>query len=196
MFWGFLFLSIGAIILIQNIFGIDLPIVRIFFGLFLVYMGLKVVFGSFGGWSGEVKKRATHNEAVFSEAEFEFSKNFSSKNSNGGIDGDTKSTTAGSEKQSFHTVMASSKLDLSNIEMPNQTVIVEINNVLGQTKIISPKVPYQIRSKVVMGEVKIKNQSQGTLVGENTFKSPNFDSNTSAYIDIVVNNVLGAVIFE
>lgn len=185
MFWGFLFLSIGAIILVQNIFGINLPIVRIAFGLFLVYMGLKVVFGSFGGWSGDVKKRATHNEAVFSEAQFEFNKSFSN--------GDSQNI---NDKQSFHTVMASSQLDLSTVELTNSPITIEINNVMGQTKIISPKVPYQIRSKVVLGEVKIKNQSQGTLVGENTFKSPNFDANTSAYLDIIVNNVLGTVIFE
>jgi hypothetical protein len=55
--------------------------------------------------------------------------------------------------------MASSQLDLSTVELANSPITIEINNVMGQTKIISPKVPYQIRSKVVLGEVKIKNQT-------------------------------------
>lgn len=45
MFWGITFLLIGLFIVLNAVFGIDLPIMRILVGFFIVYLGLKFIMG-------------------------------------------------------------------------------------------------------------------------------------------------------
>jgi hypothetical protein len=73
MVWGVIIIVIGLSVLLGAIFGINIPIIKVLFGLFLLYMGIKVLFGAFDfnfQFSGE--KRASDHEAVFANSVFQY----------------------------------------------------------------------------------------------------------------------------
>jgi hypothetical protein len=45
LFWGIFLLVLGASFLVKVAFNIDIPVFRVFFGLFLVFLGIKVLLG-------------------------------------------------------------------------------------------------------------------------------------------------------
>ncbi len=179
MFWGFLFLSIGVLLILQNIFGINLPILKILFGLFLIYLGLKVIAGSFGhrmvGFKFE--KIASENQAIFMESNFKL---------NSDLD----------KGHEFTTAFGQSSLDLSEISESQLTKTIKIENAFGKTKIkTNPQHAIQAKISVGFGSVKIRGQKLGSL-GEIDFKSENFNKDSAQILSLDIENAFGEVIIE
>jgi predicted membrane protein len=179
MFWGFLFLSIGILLILQNVFGINLPILRILFGLFLIYLGIKVIAGSFGhrmiGF--KLEKIASENQAIFMESNFKLNSDFD-------------------KKHEFTTAFGSSSLDLSDLPESQLDKTIKIENAFGKTKIkTNPQHAIKAKVSIGFGSVKIRGQKLGSL-GEIDFKSENFNKDTANVLMLDIDNAFGEVIIE
>ena len=157
MFWGLLFLVVGAILLIQHVFQIDLPILKILFGCWLIYMGFKVLFGSFGlQVSGfKVNKVQTADQFVFSEGDFQ--------------------THSGSTfNRRYSSAFSSTKLDLSNLSETELKETVHIDSAFGNVRVkTNPSLPISATTSIAFGSVKIRGAKQGSL-GNTNYQSPGF----------------------
>lgn len=119
MFWGVAIIVVGLCVLVGAIFGIHIPIFKILFGLFLVYMGIKIIFGSFAwDFSMRAEKRSSDHEAVFSQSQFDYPNSKSSKE--------------------YVTVFGTSRLDLTKTANL-QGVELETVTVFGESEILVKK---------------------------------------------------------
>lgn len=176
MFWGLFFVSVGLLLVVQTVLKIDLPLTRILFGLFVIYIGIKLVFGSFGlklnGF--RVDQLATTNEAVFSDAEFSTKKNGTTLN------------------KEYSTVFGSSKLDLSGLTAEEYEQGFEVSTVFGKTEIKTPsEMPLLVEMNSVLGSVKVRGDKTNAI-GSSIIKTPGFEAG-KPHIRIEANSVFGEI---
>lgn len=48
VFWGLLLVVIGLSLILKVVFNLNIPVFRLIFSFFLIYMGLRILFGGFG----------------------------------------------------------------------------------------------------------------------------------------------------
>lgn len=178
MFWSLFFISLGILLLIQNTLSIDLPLARIFLGLFVIYLGVKLVFGSFGIEvnRGRVNRIATSTEFVFSSGAFKL------------YDQDKTN-------KKFSTVFGNSTLDLTDLSKISSEDQIKIENVFSKTKIKTPPdYELNIKSNIAFGSIKVRGQKLGIL-GDIDFKTPNY-ANSTKKLNLVIESVFGEVEIE
>lgn len=178
MFWSLFFIALGVLLLVQHIINVDLPLMRIFLGLFVVYIGLKMIFGSFGIEinGAKVKKVATDTEFVFSSGNFKFNEH-------------------DHVNKRFSTVFGNSNLDLSDVSKLTSEDKIKIENVFSKTKIKTPAdYELNIKSNIAFGSVKVRGQKLGAL-GEIDYKTPNYE-NSVKKLNLVIDSVFGEVEIE
>lgn len=160
MFWGLLFLIIGLIIIIQTVFKIDLPIIRILFGCLLIYWGVKVLFGSFGlRVSGfQFEKVSTDTESAFSETAFRV------RNPDGSIN------------KRFSSAFSSTTIDLRDLKPEEMDATFKIESGFSTVKVLTPPtIPLKVLVSSGFAKVKVRGQKIG-LIGETEFQSPGFSA--------------------
>lgn len=177
MFWAILFITVGVILLIQQVLGIHLPIFKLCFGVFLVYMGLKVIFGAFGMnfrvW--DAKKMSTDTEAIFSESEFKI-----------------KSDGSGRANSNFTTVFGKSTLDTTQFSKEELSQPIKVDNVFGHTLILTdPSIPLKVQANVAFGHIQVRDQ-KFSFIGDNLMTTPGFEE-TKPHLFIQVSSVFGEV---
>lgn len=133
MFWGVVIIAVGLCVLLGAIFGINIPIFKILLGLFLVYMGIKVIFGAFSlDFSVRAEKRSSDHEAVFAKSQFNYPNSKSAKE--------------------YITVFGASSLDLTNMANVDG-VELETVTVFGESEILVKKgTPLRIESNTVFAK--------------------------------------------
>lgn len=181
MFWGILLLVVGLLIIIQHVFNINLPIIKILFGVLLIYFGLKLIFGSFGVKISGFKNTSisSDTEAVFAESEFKIT-----NSDDGQIN--TKYTTA----------FGNSRLDLTSINPNDLQEPIKITNAFGRTRIkTNPDHAILAKISVGFGTVKIRGQKLGSL-GEIEYKSDNLSTNANPPLRLEIDNAFGDIEIE
>jgi predicted membrane protein len=68
VFWGIVFLTIGAVVIVNHLFGFELPLFRILYGVLLVYLGAKMVFSNGWSFTDSTKGDPEKGKVVFTEA--------------------------------------------------------------------------------------------------------------------------------
>ncbi|MGZ3770898.1 MAG: hypothetical protein ACXVCP_10025 [Bdellovibrio sp.] len=170
MFWGVVIIIVGVSVLLNAIFGIDIPVFKIFFGLFLTYLGIKIIFGSFAwNFSFTSDKRSTDNEAVFSKSQF--------------IYPNTK------ESKEYVTVFGQSNLDLTKA---GKDVRLESVTVFGESEIIVKKgMPLRIESNTVFAKSSLPGKNVATF-GQFHYSTPGL-KDTDPALSLKVTAVFGSV---
>ncbi len=175
MFWGLALVTIGLLFLVQSIFKIDLPILRILIGVGIVYLGVKMIFGSFGLEirGAKLEKVATATSVIFTEA-------------------DLKSKTDNTVNRDFQTVFGNSKLDLTNLTAEEMAEKIEVSTVFGKTEVLTPKdMPLVVETNTAFGSVNVRGDKT-TAIGNGVFRTPGFEAN-KPYLKIEANSVFGEV---
>jgi predicted membrane protein len=162
MFWGLFFIAVGVLFLVNYVFGIHLPVFRILFALFLIYLGVSFLFGSFGV-KLSTKFSATDHVAIFSKSEFEFKESE--------IGGQKVEESQQEDKRHFQTVFGHSKLDLSaRQDLKGQKL--RLTTVFGQTRILVKKgTPLWVDSTTVFGSTHLPGENFNAF-GEFKYRSP------------------------
>lgn len=177
MFWGILFLIIGTSMILDHVFGIDLPLFRIAFALWLIYWGVKILFGGFG-INFTTNKIKTDSEILFSEGRFEYPAK------------DSKKMKSNSEDE-YVTIFGKSSIDFSQLE-PGKKIEVEFATVFGKTEILVPTGrSVKLVSDVVFGSVEFPNRSTSAF-GKTSFQTEPF--NEAEAIIIHADAVFGQIL--
>ncbi len=85
-FFGILLILVGVLLIVRHVFNIHIPLLRILFGLFFLYIGFSIIFGGFTGFStrndnnmvfssGIIKINRSANDEynlIFSNGELDF----------------------------------------------------------------------------------------------------------------------------
>lgn len=145
IFWGVVLILVGLAVIINVVFGIKIPIFRTIFALFLIYLGIQMLTGlSF--WNKSKKS------VVFEEKTIE--------------------VTIASDK--YDVVFGKGEIDLTGIELKDQSVRVEINTVFGGSVVkINPAIPTKIIASSVFGGTHLPDDNM-VAFGQYTYKTENF----------------------
>ncbi len=159
MFWGIFFMLIGTSMVLDHVFGVDLPLFRIVFALCLIYWGVKLLFGGFGV-NFTANKIKTDSEILFSEGQFEFPAK------------DVKRMKSKSNDE-YVTIFGKSSIDLTHLEL-GKKVELEFSTVFGKTEILVPDGrSIKLVSDVVFGSIDFPNRNSSAF-GNVIFQSEPF----------------------
>ena len=180
MFWAILFLAIGVILLIQTVFKIDLPIVRIAIGLFIMYIGFKIIAGGFGVRVNRFKvdKISTETETVFSN-----SNDLKVRQNDGGLN------------RKFSTAFGSSTLDLRDLTTEELATEFKIENAFGRTRVLTnPATPIIAQIDSGFASVQVRDQKVGAF-GEAELRTPEYKADLPA-LKLKIEAAFGSVEIE
>ncbi|MBN2699705.1 MAG: hypothetical protein JXR52_12840 [Bacteroidales bacterium] len=124
LFWGVFILLLGIALIIKVIFNIDFPVIKILFGLFLIFLGLKLLFGRSFLPHGHIGPEETiFNERVYAHPE------------NG---------------KEYSVLFAKGVYDFTNVDLSEGDFNVKINTVFGGSVIkINREMPVRIEANAV-----------------------------------------------
>ena len=164
---GIIFIFIGISFIAKVFFKIDLPVFKILVALFFLYLGFKILFGSFGVTSF---KHNGHN-AVFSETR---------------VAGDVYN---GAE---YNAVFGKVMVDLRDVKLTEPETEIEINAVFGGAEVLlNPDTPVKIKSDVAFGGIDLPDGKSGGF-GSSGYTSPKYDKDTNV-LYLRLNAVFGGI---
>jgi len=165
---GVLIMLWGLGIIINVIFHVNIPIFKILFGLFLIYIGLKILFGN----SFSCPRVYWHSgDAVFSHKTYQ------------GLHG---------ESNEYNAIFGKAMVDLRGVELKEKITRIKVSAVFGNAEVILDKnIPVRIKVDTVLGDVKLPQNIAGAF-GSAYYQSQDFDENKN-YILIDASSVLGGI---
>ncbi len=166
VFWGIIIILIGLSLIFKEVFQFSIPVVRILFGLFFIWLGFKVIFG--------IKFKSAENQSLFN----------SSPLINYNV-----------EQKEYNTLFGNSTFDLRDLTISGENKKVEVNVIFGNGKILLDKTtPVKYKMSTAFGTAVSPGNSVNGF-GENTWKSPGFDEN-SPHLTIKGSAVFGRLELE
>lgn len=166
---GVIFILMGISVLIKLVFNVDIPLFKIAFAGFLIYLGIKVLVGG--------------NFHIFNEHQDEETVVF----------GEKKATNLKSNKE-YNVIFGSGVFDLSHYEFPDSTdVHVKLNTIFGGSKLILNKnIPVQISASSVFGGA-IMPDGNSAAFGSVHYKSGGDTLVSSPTLYIETNTIFGGL---
>ena len=124
IFWGAFLLLLGIALIIKVVFQVEFPVFKVVVGIFLVLIGLKVLFGRTVFPSHHFEPE----ETIFSERTYE-------------------NPESGKE---YTVLFAKGVYDFTNVDLSKESFHTKISTVFGGTQIIVPRdVPVRISADAV-----------------------------------------------
>lgn len=144
--FGIFVILFGISIIINHVFKINIPLGKFLLGLFVIYLGFKILLGGFGI---DINVKGDKN-AIFSKQDYA-PNNLKTDNE-------------------YNAIFGSSAIDLSDTKIAeNETVKMELNAVFGNLEIKVPKdVNLKIESNGVLGSVDDQRTSNLEIVSAKT----------------------------
>jgi predicted membrane protein len=163
IFWGVVVVILGVIIIINAVFGTRIPIFPLLFGLFLIWLGVRVMTGP--------SHRKTPQQAIFEEKKIE-----------------TDSTSG-----KYDVVFGKGMIDLTGYKLKEGITRIEINTIFGSSEIkIDSAMPIKIRASSAFGSARMPDKSMVGF-GENTYRSEVLkQTDTKNYLLIELHVVFGS----
>lgn len=165
--WGSFFVLLGLSMILKA-FGVNFPFFRLAVACLIIFIGLKILLpGKFGGFT---PPQQTGRETMFAE-----------------------SVLSGPDvKGEYSVVFGSSKMDLTGIELKDETVKIKLDTVFAGSEIkIDTKKPVKITATAVFGGVSLPNGAAAAF-GTGVYTSDTYKEG-QPHIQIEVNAVFGGV---
>jgi hypothetical protein len=171
LFIGILIILLGLGIIVNVIFHIHIPIFKVLFGLILIFIGLKIIFGS---WISFPSCQGKAGNVIFQERTYR------------GLPGDSKE---------YNALFGKVFVDLRGIELKEKVTPIKIKAVFGGAEVIlSETTPVRIRGDAVFGGVQFPENMAGAF-GTSTYQSKNFNENQN-YLLIEATSVFGGIVIR
>ena len=166
LFWGALLLLLGIALIIKVVFQIDFPVFKVAVGIFLVLLGIKLLFGRFVIPSRHFDPEETiFNEKTYHDPE------------------------SGKE---YTVLFGKGVYDFTDVDLSKGMHRTKISTVFGGTQIIVPRdAPVRIKADAVFAGAEMPDGNTAVF-GNTVYESDNW-SPDSAGIDIKVDVVFGGV---
>ena len=157
LFWGAFLLILGIALIIKVVFNIDFPIFKVLVGVFLVLLGIKVLFGKVLIPSHHFEPEDT----IFSERVYD-------------------NPEAGKE---YTVLFAKGVYDFTNVDLSKGSYHVKVSTVFGGTQIIIPRdKPVRIKADAVFAGAELP-EGHTAVFGTTVYESDSWRAD-SASIDI------------
>jgi len=136
MFWGVVVMLLGLSIILNAVFKIHFPLFKTILALFLIYVGMKMLYGAI-----RPGYRNHEQSAVFGGSSFQ-----------------PESIKDG---EKFETVFGSQRIDLRNVQLQPGITAIDVDCVFGSQMIYIPSgVNIRVKGSSVFGSVKFPNGDQ------------------------------------
>lgn len=169
LFWGILLIVVGLIIIVKMIFKIDIPVGRILFSFFFIYLGISILIGGFGHKS---QKRIMFDEQEIDVCDYKIN----------------------DDDNEYSVVFGKGNINLANIDI-NETTKIGINVTMGEAVVlIDSDMPIKIRASAAFGSVRLPDGNEVNF-GHEIFTTPSYDREKDC-IKIKVNVAFGAIKFK
>lgn len=166
IFWGAFLLLLGIAMIIKVVFQVDFPVFKVVVGIFLVMLGIKVLFGRFIIPSHHFEPE----ETIFSERTYD-------------------QPESGKE---YTVLFAKGVYDFTNVDLSGGSFHTKISTVFGGTQVIIPRdVPVRITADAVFAGAELPDGNTavfGSAIYESDSWSPD-----SVSINIKMDVVFGGV---
>ena len=163
IFWGGLLILIGVSAILKS-FNINIPILRIAFALFFIYLGLSIFFGH------SLFLEKDRNTVIFSETNIRVEE---------------------LNQREFNIIFGKGVVDLRGISIEDDELI-EINTIFGSADVIIPDdIPVVIRASSVFGSASLPDGNNVTF-GDLSYRSPKQEG-TKNRLTVKANVVFGGL---
>ena len=130
VFWGLLIIVLGLLLVIKQLFNLDMPVTKITFGFFFLLLGIKILF--FNNWN--FLNVSTSHDVIFGSNTMIYNE----------------------EEDEYNVVFGEGKLDLTELTQSPEDKI-EVNAVFGEMKVyISKNTKLIIKQDAAFGSVKVE----------------------------------------
>jgi predicted membrane protein len=167
IFWGSILLIIGLAMIVNVIFKIDLPIVRIAVAAVLIFIGIKILLGKH-------IKVFNHESAACN-----YSYNYKYSNDQ--------------KNQEYNVVFSKGQVDLRNVVFENnENKYVQVHTVFGNTDVyLNKETPCKITANTAFAQVNVPSGNE-VVMGTSHYQSDSLDTN-KPYLDVKIDCVFGNV---
>lgn len=165
-FWGLVFVVIGVLLILRNVFGIDIPVWGVLWPILLILLGLSILLRPRWRWG-----KVSEHEVIMDEGSMKVS----------------------NAQDKYDTIFGHGMIDFSDIKAPEKgSRKLEVNSIFSGVEMkISEDTPMRIVGTGVFGGVEFPN-GQSAAFGERTYTTKAFDSE-KPYVYVKVSAVFGGV---
>lgn len=163
IYWGALIILAGILLIIKNVFHVDVPVLGVIFPIIIITLGISLLTGFKG-------KSTSSANAIFSES----------------------TIAADSSNAEYNVVFGKGFYDLRNIKPTDKTIEIEVNAVFSSAIVkVDPATPMriQIESAFAGGTVV---QTNVAAFGDNTYRSRTFNE-SEPFVDVKAHVVFGSL---
>ncbi|MES0490912.1 MAG: LiaF domain-containing protein [Leptospirales bacterium] len=162
-FWGIVIILVGVSVILKAYFNINIPVFRTLLGLFIVILGLSIVWG-------RPLACGDSRHVFFGEGSFHAQKG----------------------EDRFNVIFGKGKSDLSKIVLEGKNKTIEVNTVFGENVVYyNAKQPVRFTVNVAFGEATLPEQ-KGNAFGKTEFKTPTYDE-SKPHLIVNINVAFGSV---
>ncbi len=166
VFWGSLLIILGVTLVIKVIFNIDFPVFKILVAAFFVFLGIWILFGSFG----RVNIRSGPNDVLFSERYYQ----------------------APFDQPEYNVVFGKGVFDFTNVDLSEGSKNVKIGTIFSASQIkISKDMPVEISADAVFAGAELPDGNTAVF-GSATYVTDSYQPD-SAHLKIKLDVVFGGV---
>ena len=127
---GIVFLTIGIILLLNNVFNFNINMFKLIIGIFIVLFGVFILFNGFGFQDG--------GNIVFREGIIRVSE----------------------VQDEYNIIFSSGTVDLSKVKIEGEVKKIKVNTIFAEGKVIlNPDVPTLIKASSAFGELELPDRS-------------------------------------
>ena len=169
LFWGLLLIILGLSFIFKIVFNIDFPLFKIFIAFVFIFLGLRLLFGSFGVFNF----RAGENDVVFGERKFHHVE----------------------DRKEYNVIFSKGVFDFRDFDLEGEIKKVKISTVFGGSEILLPRdLPVRIVVDGAFSGAELPN-GNSAVFGSNTYTSPGFNAD-EPHLYLKVDVVFGGVSFR
>ena len=166
LFWGAFLLLLGVALIIKVVFNVDFPVFKVLVGIFLVLLGLKVLFGR----TIFAERHFDAEDTVFSERIYD-------------------NPESGKE---YTVLFGKGVYDFTNVDLEQGSFHAKVSTVFGGTQIIIPAhKPVRVKADAVFAGAELPD-GNNAVFGTSVYESESWSTDTAS-IDIKVDVVFGGV---
>lgn len=124
--WGTFFILLGLSVILKFTLNLDIPVFRLFFASFLIFIGVKIILDGFHS------DRGSRQNVVFDQ-------------------GQVNATGRGRE---YNVIFGKGAVDLTGVEVGDKDIILDVNTVFGGSVVkIRPDIPTLVKANAAFGGV-------------------------------------------
>ena len=166
VFWGAVLIFIGLALIIRFVFNVDFPVFKVLIAGFFIYLGLRILFGSFGLFHFETGP----DDVLFSEKEF----------------------VRPEHNKEYNVVFGKGNFDFTDIDLSQGSVNVKIGTVFGAAEVrINRDMPVKINADAVFAGAELPDGNTAVF-GSSSYQSESFNPDSN-HLKIKLDVVFGGV---